>query len=148
MRGTCVRRIFTYLRIGEVFMKRSYIDGYTEWQANPEIVSVNRLPQHATLMPYGSFEEARRCKRYESSRCILLNGKWRFKLYKITHISPQILRSRAMIRIIGTVLRCRLHGLCRAMTETNIATCATRGRAAKTFVRLTHPQKTTPWAVT
>ncbi|MCD7723857.1 MAG: DUF4981 domain-containing protein [Clostridiales bacterium] len=63
-------------------MKRSYIDGYTEWQANPEIVSVNRLPQHATLMPYGSFEEARRCKRYESSRCILLNGKWRFKLYK------------------------------------------------------------------
>ncbi len=63
-------------------MKRSYIDGYTEWQTNPEIVSVNTLPQHATFMPYENFEEALSCNRYESSRCIMLNGKWRFKLYK------------------------------------------------------------------
>ncbi len=63
-------------------MKRSYIDGYTEWQTNPEIVSVNRLPQHTTFMPYGNLDEAIACDRYKSSRCFLLNGKWRFKLYK------------------------------------------------------------------
>ena len=32
-------------------MERNFIDGYTEWQTNPEIVAVNKLPQHATLMP-------------------------------------------------------------------------------------------------
>ena len=63
-------------------MERKFIDGYSEWQANPEIVGVNRLPHHATLMPYNNFKEAEACNRYESSRCKLLNGKWRFKLYK------------------------------------------------------------------
>lgn len=63
-------------------MERNFIDGYSEWQANPEIVGVNKLPQHATLMPYENFEEAKQANRYESSRCKLLNGKWKFKLYK------------------------------------------------------------------
>jgi hypothetical protein len=39
-------------------MERNFIDGYIEWQANPEIVGINRLPQHATLMPYANFDEA------------------------------------------------------------------------------------------
>lgn len=63
-------------------MERNFIDGYSEWQGNPEIVGVNKLPQHATLMPYENLEEAKQCKRYASSRCKLLNGKWKFKLYK------------------------------------------------------------------
>ena len=41
-------------------MERNFIDGYTEWQSNPEIVAVNQLPQHATFMPYETFEEAKR----------------------------------------------------------------------------------------
>lgn len=41
-------------------MERNFIDGYTEWQTNPEIVAVNKLPQHATLMPYENFDEAKR----------------------------------------------------------------------------------------
>ncbi len=63
-------------------MERNFIDGYTEWQSNPEIVAVGKLPQHATLMPYESFDEAVKADRYASSRCKLLNGKWKFKLYK------------------------------------------------------------------
>lgn len=63
-------------------MERNFIDGYTEWQSNPEIVSVNEIPQHATLMPYENFEQAKKADRYASSHCKLLNGKWRFKLYK------------------------------------------------------------------
>lgn len=39
-------------------MERNFVDGYVEWQANPEITGVNRLPQHATFMPYASLEEA------------------------------------------------------------------------------------------
>lgn len=63
-------------------MERNFIDGYVEWQANPEITGINKLPQHATFMPYGSFGEAKGADRYASSRCKLLNGKWKFKLYK------------------------------------------------------------------
>ena len=63
-------------------MERNFIDGYTEWQTNPEIVAVNKLPQHATLMPYESYEQALKADRYASGNCKLLNGKWRFKLYK------------------------------------------------------------------
>lgn len=63
-------------------MERNFIDGYSEWQGNPEIVGVNKLPQHATLMPYENYEETKKCNRYASSRCKLLNGKWKFKLYK------------------------------------------------------------------
>ena len=63
-------------------MERNFVDGYVEWQANPEITGVNRLPQHATFMPYASFAEAQKAERYASSRCKVLNGKWKFKLYK------------------------------------------------------------------
>lgn len=63
-------------------MERKFIDGYSEWQTNPEIVGVNKIPYHSTFMPYDTFGEAEVCNRYESSRCKLLNGKWRFKLYK------------------------------------------------------------------
>lgn len=63
-------------------MERNFVDGYVEWQANPEITGVNQLPQHATFMPYASFEEAQKAERYASSRCKVLNGKWKFKLYK------------------------------------------------------------------
>ena len=63
-------------------MERNFIDGYTEWQSNPEIVGVNKLPQHATFMPYENFDEAKKADRFASSRSKLLNGKWKFKLYK------------------------------------------------------------------
>ena len=63
-------------------MERNFIDGYTEWQSNPEIVGVNKLPQHATFMPYENFDEAKKADRFASSRMKLLNGKWKFKLYK------------------------------------------------------------------
>lgn len=63
-------------------MERNFTDGYSEWHSNPEVVGVNMLPHRATFMPYGSFEEAKSCDRFASSRCKSLNGKWRFKLFE------------------------------------------------------------------
>lgn len=63
-------------------MERNFIDGYSEWQSNPEIVGVNKIPQHATFMSYGDAQLAKKCVRYDSDRIKLLNGKWKFKLYK------------------------------------------------------------------
>ena len=62
-------------------MERNYTDGYSEWQANPEIVQVNQLPQRATFMPYATFDEAVKCDRFASTLCKSLNGKWKFKLF-------------------------------------------------------------------
>ena len=47
-------------------MERNFIDGYTEWQSNNEIVGVNKLHPHSTFMTYESFEEAVKCERYDS----------------------------------------------------------------------------------
>lgn len=63
-------------------MERNFTDGYSEWHSNPEVVGVNMLPHRATFMPYGSFDEAKECNRFASSRCKSLNGKWRFKLFE------------------------------------------------------------------
>jgi beta-galactosidase len=46
------------------------INGYPEWNNNPEIFQVNRLEAHASLMPYKQFKE--------SSNFMLLNGMWKF----------------------------------------------------------------------
>lgn len=69
-------------------MERNFIDGYLEWQANPEVVGVNKLPNHTDFMPYDDFEEAKSCKRYKSSLCKLLNGKWKFKLFENYALRP------------------------------------------------------------
>lgn len=63
-------------------MERNFTDGYSEWHSNPEVVGVSMLPHRATFMPCGTFDEAKECNRFDSSRCKSLNGKWRFKLYE------------------------------------------------------------------
>lgn len=45
---------------------------------NPEILSINKEPHHATLMPYANLQEALAAKRHASSLCIRLNGMWKF----------------------------------------------------------------------
>ena len=45
---------------------------------NPEILGVNKLPYHATLMPYANRVEALAAKRSASSFSRSLNGPWKF----------------------------------------------------------------------
>jgi len=49
---------------------------------NPECLGVNKLPYHATLMPYATLEQALAGKRLESPFCRLLNGTWKFNWVK------------------------------------------------------------------
>ncbi len=60
------------------FMRVPPSNGYPEWNNNPEIFELNRLPARATLMPYDSREQALACDRDASGRKISLNGMWRF----------------------------------------------------------------------
>lgn len=57
------------------------IDGFNEWQNLPEITSINRLASKSTFMPYSSEAQAKKGDRMNSDRCLLLNGKWKFKIY-------------------------------------------------------------------
>ena len=45
---------------------------------DPECIGINKEPDHATLMPYGSLKEALAANRHASSYCRSLNGQWKF----------------------------------------------------------------------
>ncbi|WP_050183440.1 glycoside hydrolase family 2 TIM barrel-domain containing protein [Domibacillus robiginosus] len=66
------------LRQAKKFIHTPPANGYPEWNNNPEIFQLNRLPAHATLMPYKTIEEALLCNRTASSYYCSLNGYWHF----------------------------------------------------------------------
>lgn len=57
------------------------IDGFTEWQSQPEVTQINRLAPRASFMPFESADKALKGERFESGRCLSLDGKWKFKLF-------------------------------------------------------------------
>lgn len=109
-------------------MERNFIDGYTEWQSNPEIVGVNKLPQHATFMPYENFDEAKKADRFASSRSKLLNGKWKFKLYKNYAYRPSDFAQPHYDTHNWDTIKVPALGRCKVMTRRSIAMFVTLGR--------------------
>ncbi|WP_168120213.1 glycoside hydrolase family 2 TIM barrel-domain containing protein [Paenibacillus sp. HB172176] len=53
------------------------VNGYPEWNNNPEIFELNRMDARASFLSYDSAEEALRGER-QSRRKLSLNGKWKF----------------------------------------------------------------------
>ncbi|SER51814.1 beta-galactosidase [Gracilibacillus ureilyticus] len=53
-------------------------NGYPEWNNNPEIFQLNRMPQHAEAVPYESEKEALSNSKLQAARVMNLNGKWKF----------------------------------------------------------------------
>ena len=58
------------------------MDGYSEWQCNPETIQENRLPYACNFLPCAATEEAAGEFPVSSSRIILRNGKWQFRLFE------------------------------------------------------------------
>ncbi len=63
-------------------MDMKFLDGFAEWQSRSDITNVNALEPRATFMPYETLDQALKGNRFMSSRCILLNGDWKFKLFE------------------------------------------------------------------
>ncbi len=63
-------------------MDMKFLDGFAEWQSNPQITRVNALPPRASFVPYETLDEAVKCNRYLSQRCLSLNGEWKFRYYE------------------------------------------------------------------
>lgn len=57
------------------------IDGFNEWQNDPRITDINRLPSRATFMPCETLDEAKKGEGKLSSRYFGLNGEWKFRLF-------------------------------------------------------------------
>lgn len=60
---------------------RKQLHGFDEWQNDPTITGVNRLPSKATFVPYDSLDKAKRGERTESERYFDLCGEWKFRLF-------------------------------------------------------------------
>lgn len=58
------------------------INGFNEWQNTPEVVEINRLPSRASFMPFENADKALKGDRFQSGRCILLDGIWKFKHFE------------------------------------------------------------------
>ena len=70
-------------------MKRKPIDGLREWQSDPTVTGVNRLPQRATFYPHESQDEAKRNSFLSGGRTMSLNGAWQFLLCDDIAAKPQ-----------------------------------------------------------
>jgi beta-galactosidase len=57
-------------------------NGYPEWNNNPEIFQLNRMPAHTTMMPFRTVEEALRLENTSSINYLSLNGVWKFSFSK------------------------------------------------------------------
>lgn len=60
---------------------KTEIHGFNEWQNDPTITGINRLPSKATFVPYDSLDKAKRGERTDSERYFDLCGEWKFRLY-------------------------------------------------------------------
>lgn len=58
------------------------IDGFNEWQNDPRIIGINRLPSRATFMPFENLDQAKKGEAKLSTRYYDLNGKWKFRLFE------------------------------------------------------------------
>ncbi|MFS0725999.1 glycoside hydrolase family 2 TIM barrel-domain containing protein [Paenibacillus sp. 1P07SE] len=60
------------------FVHQPPSNGYPEWNNNPEIFELNRLPAHASMMGYPSVEQALQGDKNASPWRLSLNGTWQF----------------------------------------------------------------------
>ncbi|NOU86588.1 DUF4981 domain-containing protein [Paenibacillus sp. LMG 31460] len=65
------------------------VNGYPEWNNNPQIFQLNRMEAHATLMPYKSEDEALTGVREASDSYQSLNGTWKFHFAENAQGRPQ-----------------------------------------------------------
>ncbi|GGH28718.1 glycoside hydrolase family 2 TIM barrel-domain containing protein [Paenibacillus segetis] len=54
------------------------VNGYPEWNNNPELFQINRLDAHAPSIPFNTMEEALQGDTKASSNYMSLNGLWKF----------------------------------------------------------------------
>ena len=57
------------------------IDGFNEWQNQPTVTGINRLPSTTSFVPYDSEMKAKKGDKEKSERYFNLCGEWKFNIY-------------------------------------------------------------------
>ena len=73
-----MNKVFSILALCFLFNSLSYSQDLADLE-NEEFLHRNTTKPHATLMPYPTERVAVKGDRYNSSYCMMLNGKWQFK---------------------------------------------------------------------
>ncbi|RCW74757.1 glycoside hydrolase family 2 TIM barrel-domain containing protein [Saliterribacillus persicus] len=66
----------------EKYVYQAPKNGYPEWNNNPEIFALNRMPAHAELVPFLDEKNAHINIKEQSPYVQMLNGKWNFHFSK------------------------------------------------------------------
>ena len=61
--------------------KKIIIDGFNEWQNQPTVTGINRLPSTTAFVPYDSEAKAKKGIKENSERYFDLCGQWKFNIY-------------------------------------------------------------------
>ena len=85
-----------------------------DWE-NPALLHRNRLPAHATSIPYADKETALRGERGASPFFRLLNGHWQFQYLTSPEDVPPAFSRRTSTPPTGTSCRFRATGRCMGM---------------------------------
>ncbi|GGA17335.1 beta-galactosidase [Paenibacillus marchantiophytorum] len=72
------------------FVYTAPVNGYPEWNNNPQIFQLNRMAAHATLIPYKSESEALTGNREASDAYQSLNGTWKFHFAENAEGRPEL----------------------------------------------------------
>lgn len=72
----------TFFVVNIIVFKTIFVEAQpnNEWNNKPDVFQINRLPAHATLMPYGDETSALLGDRTASSYYFSLNGTWKFHI--------------------------------------------------------------------
>ena len=74
-------------------------NGYPEWNNNPEITNLNRMPIHATMMPYDNIEAALRLDSEDQiTHNIFYTAVTRARKHLTIYWSPEVC-NRILVRI-------------------------------------------------
>jgi beta-galactosidase len=76
-----------------------------EWNSKPDVFQINRLPAHATLMPYTDVSEALKGKSTSSQFYFSLGGTWKFKVVKSpSNIDTTFYKDNAVVNSWGNIV--------------------------------------------
>lgn len=70
------------------FAYKKPVNGYEEWNNNPQIISINSLKPHSDFISYSTLEEAINGVKENSSKYFSLNGMWKFHYTKGVNNKP------------------------------------------------------------
>lgn len=73
----------------EKFIYKAPENNYPEWNNNPQIFELNRIPAHSENFPFSTYEKSLINNKTDEKNFLLLNGKWKFNFVENPSQAPK-----------------------------------------------------------